>query len=112
MLAYLCRKFSFLCEIYSNIFPRTDNISCLLESWFSLYDLLLELHHDLAMKKAYYVFDAFMDNPCCREKIMARINMGNFEKDQFQVEHLLEVIFHQLSSSDGVNYLTIPFDSI
>ncbi|CAG9539209.1 unnamed protein product [Cercopithifilaria johnstoni] len=70
-----------------------ENINCLLESWFDLYGLLLELHYDLTMEKAYCVFDAFIDNPYCREQIMARINIENFERNHFRVGHLLEESF-------------------
>uniref|UniRef100_A0A158Q8F1 non-specific serine/threonine protein kinase n=1 Tax=Elaeophora elaphi TaxID=1147741 RepID=A0A158Q8F1_9BILA len=70
---------------------RIENITCLLDGWFDLYNLLLELHCDLAMEKAYCVFDAFIDNPYCREKIMSRVNMEIFKKSHFRVKHLLEI---------------------
>ncbi|VBB27250.1 unnamed protein product [Acanthocheilonema viteae] len=75
-----------------------ENITCLLENWFGLYDLLLELHYDIAVEKAYCVFDTFIDNPYCREQIMARISIENFER-KFRVEHLLE------ESSSRFNFL-------
>ncbi|VDO28086.1 unnamed protein product [Onchocerca flexuosa] len=59
----------------------TKNITYLLGSWFDLYNLLLELHHDLAVEKAHCVFDVFIENSYCREEIMTRINMKNFEKN-------------------------------
>ncbi|EJW88877.1 phosphatidylinositol 3-and 4-kinase [Wuchereria bancrofti] len=68
----------------------TESITYLLQSWFDLYDLLLELHRDLAMEKSYCVFDAFIDDSDCKEQIMARINMKIFEKNHFRIEHLLK----------------------
>uniref|UniRef100_A0A8R1XZ51 non-specific serine/threonine protein kinase n=1 Tax=Onchocerca volvulus TaxID=6282 RepID=A0A8R1XZ51_ONCVO len=70
----------------------TENITYLLDSWFDLYDLLLELHHDLAVEKAYCVFDVFLENSYCREEIMTRINMKNFEKSYFRIEYLFKIL--------------------
>ncbi|VIO86380.1 Uncharacterized protein BM_BM6664 [Brugia malayi] len=68
----------------------TESITYLLQSWFDLYDLLLELHYDMAMEKLYCVFDVFIDDSDCKEQIMARINMKIFEKNHFRIEHLLK----------------------
>lgn len=80
---------------FSNIFSRIENITHLLESWFDLYDLLLELHHDSTIEKAYCVFDTFTDDSYCREQIMERIDIKKFEKNHFRIEHLLKVIYQE-----------------
>uniref|UniRef100_A0A915PSW5 non-specific serine/threonine protein kinase n=1 Tax=Setaria digitata TaxID=48799 RepID=A0A915PSW5_9BILA len=66
------------------------NITCLLDSWFGIYDLLLNLEYDLAVEKTYCVFDVFIENSYCKEQIMTRITVNDFSESDFRSEYLFK----------------------